>query len=391
MDQERIRCTIIRGGTSKGVYIMKNELPRAPVLRDKVILSIFGSPDLRQIDGLGGADPLTSKLAIIGPPTRKDTDVDYLFGQVSITQALVDYKGNCGNISSGVGPFAIDEGLVDVSYPTTTIRINQVNTKRIIIAEVPVVEGKAAVEGDYRIDGVPGTGARIMLDFSDSAGSVTGELLPTGNVRDRFEIEGLGGLDASIVDAANPVVFVRATDLGLKGTESSKEIDSNSSLLRRIEDIRATVAEAIGIVKDRKTATADSPYIPFIALVSKPSSYVDFVAGKTVDGRALDVVSRLLFMQVMHKTYPVTGTICTGVAAKIPGTIVNEMIPPAAVKETRLRIGHPAGVIEVESIVDEERGRHIIKRAALGRTARRIMEGYVYVRRSVLGGQQVVG
>ena len=175
---------------------------------------------------------------------------------------------------------------MDVSYPTTTIRINQVNTKRIIIAEVPVVEGKAAVEGDYRIDGVPGTGARIMLDFSDSAGSVTGELLPTGNVRDRFEIEGLGGLDASIVDAANPVVFVRATDLGLKGTESSKEIDSSPSLLRRIEDIRATVAEAVGIVKDRKTATADSPYIPFIALVSKPSSYVD-LAGKTVRRRSI--------------------------------------------------------------------------------------------------------
>jgi len=382
-EQRRIRCAIIRGGTSKGIFIMKNELPRDPILRDRIILAIFGSPDVRQIDGLGGADPLTSKLAVIGSPTRDDADVDYIFGQVSITTGMVDYRGNCGNISASVGPFAIDEGLVEAKDPITKVCIHQVNTGRIIIAEVPVVEGKAAVEGDYKIDGVPGSGAKIMLDFADSAGSDTGKLLPTGNVKDTINVEGVGKLEVSIVDAANPVVFCRAADIGLKGTETPREIDSNPSLLRRIEDIRGTAAELIGMVKDKKRASIESPYIPFIAFVSDPATYTNFTTGKLVDAKETDLLSRLLFMQVMHKAYPVTGTICTGVAAKIPGTIVNEVASERAKKETVVRIGHPAGVIEVEAGVEKRGPEFVITRAAIGRTARRIMDGYVYVRRSV--------
>jgi len=381
-----VHCALCRGGTSRGVYIHRNELPSDPSRRDRVILAIYGSPDIRQIDGLGGADPLTSKLAIIGPPTRPDADVDYLFGQVSITKPFVDYRGNCGNISAGVGPFAIDEGLVEPEEPFTNIRIHQVNTKRIIVAEVPTVDGKAAIEGDYKIDGVPTAGAQIKLDFADSAGSATGKLLPTGNVIDELKVESVGRIEASIVDAANPLVFCRMEDVGLKGSETPKEIDSNSGLSKRIEDIRATAAELIGLVKDRKMASAESPYIPFIAMVSEPISYVKFTTGGLVKADDIDLTSRLSFMQQMHKAYPVTGTICTGIAAKIPGTIVNEAFSDRGKKSEEVRIGHPAGTITIEVSVQKVNSDFRVNRATVGRTARRIMEGYVYVPRKVFEG-----
>ena len=206
----------MRAGTSRGLFVMRNELPADPVLRDRAILRMYGSPDIRQIDGIGGADSLTSKLAIIGPSTREGADVDYTFAQISIPAARVDFTGNCGNISSGVGPFAIDQGLVEAVEPVTTVRIHQTNTNCLIIARVPVVNGMAAVEGDYKIDGVPGTGARIELDFSDTAGSLTNRLLPTGNPIDKLEVPGVGAIDVSIVDAGNPCVFVRGPIWGLR-------------------------------------------------------------------------------------------------------------------------------------------------------------------------------
>jgi len=380
--QIMIRCVIYRGGTSKGVIIPRNELPSNPTLRDKVILAIFGSPDPRQIDGLGGADPLTSKVAIVGPSTRPDADIDYLFGQVSITEPIVDYKGNCGNISAAVAAYAVDEGLVEVKEPITKVRIHQVNTGRIIIAEVPVIGGKAAVEGDFSIDGVPGTGAKIMLDWADFGGCVTGKLLPTGNVVDKVYVESIGKIEVSIVDIGNPVVFCRARDIGLKGLETPSEIDSNASLLERIEDIRGTVAEMLGLAKDRKRARFESPYIPFIAFVHEPISYTTYT-GKIVRAQDVDIVSRLIFMQKTHKAYPVTGAVCTAVAAKIEGTIVNEMLSERGKTSMEIKIGHPAGVITVETIVEKRGSEFIVKRAAIGRTARRIMEGYVYVPRRV--------
>ncbi len=248
--QELIKCCIMRGGTSKAIFLLKNDLPKDEELRDKIIRRIFGAPDVREIDGLGGADPLTSKVAIIGRSTRKDCDVDYLFGQVNIVDPMIDYVGNCGNISSAVGPFAIDEGLADAIEPVTKVRIHQVNTNRVIITEVPVKGNKAEVEGSHTILGVPGTGARINLDFADNAGSVTGKLLPTGNVTDVLKVEGVGNVEVSLVDAANPLVFIRAKDLGLTGDETPQERDTNAELLARIEKIRSFAAERIGVVDD---------------------------------------------------------------------------------------------------------------------------------------------
>ena len=381
-DMEMIRCSIMRGGTSKAVFFLENDLPKQQPLRDKVIQAAFGGVDVRQIDGLGGADPLTSKLAVIGPSTREDCDVDYTFGQVSFTAPLVDYKGNCGNISAAVGPYAIDAGLVIPVEPVTTVRIHLTNSDNVIVAEVPVKDGQAATEGDFSISGVPGTNAKITLDFSDTQGSLTGLLLPTGNVKDTLDFGARGKYEVSIVDAGNPLVFITAQSLGMKGTETPDEIEANKPLMDVIEMIRARVAYMIKLVDKEEEAAAQSPYIPFFAIVSKPAGYKCY-NGKEVKPGEVDVVSRLLFMLKMHKTYPGTGTVCTGAAAKIPGTVLWDLLSDAAKDASVIRIGHPAGIIAVEAASELRDGKVFLTRAAFYRTARKIMDGFVYIQKSV--------
>ncbi|MEQ2442002.1 PrpF domain-containing protein [Pseudoflavonifractor sp. CLA-AP-H29] len=383
-EMEALCCAIVRGGTSKGIFIMKNELPADPVLRDKAILAIYGSPDLRQIDGLGGADTLTSKLAIIGPATKEGADVDYTFGQVSITDPFVDYGGNCGNISSAVGPFAIDMGLVEAVEPVTTVRIHLTNTGRILTAQVPVRGGKAAVEGDFAIDGVPGTGARITLDWSDVVGGITGRLLPTGSPRDVIQA---GGRDycVSVVDAGNVVVFIRAEELGLTGTETPAQIDGDQALMDRIEEIRGKVCQKIGLVERWEDARRLTPYQPFFAMVSAPAAHTCF-NGVEVAADQVDVVSRLTFMLKMHKAYPVTGTVATGAVARVQGSVVWDLLSDKAKADGVLRIGHPSGIIPIEALADSAPGRTEIKKLGVYRTARMIMEGQVYVRKEVFHG-----
>jgi 2-methylaconitate cis-trans-isomerase PrpF len=382
--QELIRCTIMRGGTSKGIFFHRNDLPRDEALRDKVIRRVFGAPDLREIDGLGGADPLTSKVAIIGPSTRADCHVDYLFGQVNMAEAMIDWKSNCGNLSSAVGPFAIDEGLIAAAAPVTKVRIHQVNTGKVIVAEVLVRGNRAEVEGDHVIDGVPGSGAKLTLDWADSAGALTGRLLPTGNVVDTLSVEGLGNFEVSLVDAAIPVVFIDAAMLGLKGNESPREIDSNQDLLKKIEKIRSVAAARMGLCKDWEKATREVPYSPFFAVCASPRAYKSWTTGETIPEESVDLVVRLLFMQQMHKTYPVTGTTCTVVAAMIPGTVANRLSRPGVMERGLLRIGHPAGVIAPEGRVVFENGGYLIKRATVDRTARCLMRGYAMIPKSIL-------
>jgi methylitaconate Delta-isomerase len=378
-EQRLVRAVLMRGGTSRGLFLMRRDLPADPDIRDRVILRMYGSPDLRQIDGMGGADSLTSKLAIIGPPTRPDADVDYTFAQVSIPNAFVDYAGNCGNISAGVGPFAVDEGLVEVVEPVTTVRIHQTNTHCMMVAEVPVRNGKARVGGDYHIDGVPGTGARIGIDFSDTAGAVTGRILPTGNAMDRIDVPGVGPIDVSIVDAATPCVFVRAADFGLKGTETPAQIDADRDLNDRIERVRGAVTVIMGLVKKWEDAATQSPYLPFFVLVSPPADYITFNTGDLVRAGEVDFVARLLFMLKMHKAYAVTGLVCTGAAARIPGTIVFEAARPETRDRPLVRFGHPAGVIDADVRVEIQGESVKLVRALVGRTARRIMEGHILV------------
>ena len=384
--QELVRCTIMRGGTSKGIFFHRNDLPKDPDLRDKIIRRVFGAPDFREIDGLGGADPLTSKVAVIGPSTREDCDVDYLFGQVNMAEPMIDWKSNCGNISSAVGPFAIDEGYVDAVEPVTKVRIHQVNTRRVIVAEVPVKGNRAEVEGNHRIDGCPGTGAKIILDWADSAGGLTGKLLPTGNTTDTLDVEGEGKFEVSLLDAGIPVVFIRAEALGLKGSETPQEIDANKKLLARIEKIRSVAAQAMGLCRDWRKATHEVPYSPFFAICAPPIPYTDWTTGEKIPAEAVDLVVRLLFMQVMHKTYPVTGTVCTVAAAMTPGTIANRLSRPEIIQKGELRIGHPAGVITPEGRVEIQGNKYLLKRATVDRTARCLMRGYALIPKSVVRG-----
>lgn len=376
-DMNTIRCSIVRGGTSKGIYILENELPKEPKLRKKVIQAVFGSPDPRQIDGLGGADTLTSKLAIVGPSDREDADVEYTFAQVGIDRDVVDYGGNCGNISSGVGPFAIDAGLVKAVEPVTTVRIYQTNTDCILKAEVPVKDGKACTSGDFHIDGVPGTGAKITMDFSDTTGSATGKLLPTGRAVDFVQV-GEVVYPVSIVDAGNPLVFIAAESLGLKGNESAAQIDADKALLKKIEDIRSRAAVMIGMGETPEEVTQNSPYAPFFAIVSQPQAY-ETPTGDFIPAEAVDLVSRLLFMQKMHKTYPGTGAVCTAAAIRIPGSIPYKKLRRSADEEKLIHIGHPAGIMDVESVSHMEDGEVKIDKLAFYRTARKIMDGCVYI------------
>ena len=380
-EQIKIPCVIYRGGTSKAVFVKENDLPRESVTRDTIIRAIMGGGDKREIDGLGGADILTSKFAIIGPASRDDADIDYTFAQVGIEKPWVSYELNCGNISSATGPYAIEEGFVRALEPITRVRVHNTNTRKVLVNEVPVRDRKPAVEGDYSIDGVPGTGVKIMLDYSETWGTLGGEVLPTGNVRDKLKIKNLGEIAVSIVDIANPTVFVKAEELGLKGTELPGDFSGgiNSREIEQVELIREAAWKLIGM----KVGTV----IPFFVVVGNPASYRSFTTSESISAKDVSFVARhvgrALAPTGMHKAYAGTGSVSTSVAAMIEGTVVSDVCSDEA-KETKIvRIGHPSGTIDVEAEIEKLGGSWNVRRVAYGRTARRILEGYVYVRRSI--------
>jgi len=374
-----IRMAIVRGGTSKGLFILRNDLPSDEKERDKVILQLFGSPDLRQIDGLGGAHILTSKVAIVGPPTHKDATVDYLFGQVAINLPGVDYAANCGNLSAAVGPFALFRGLVEPKEAMVSIRIHMVNVGRVITARFPVEGGQLKTTGDYSIDGVPGMAARIDLDYAQLGGGILKKgLLPTGNVRDTFQIERVGNLEASVVDAGNVGVFVRASDLGILPGMSFQNLEE-PTLTRRIEDVRAQFAEHLGLICDRRTFDSALLCNPFLILVAPPCSYPNYLTGKNVEGESVDIVCRLQTNATWHKAYAVTGTIATGAAARVKGSIVYEAMRSAAHNEPVVRIGHPAGVIDIKVAVSNSGNMWTLREAWVARTARILADGWAFL------------
>ncbi|MBW2481671.1 MAG: 3-methylitaconate isomerase [Deltaproteobacteria bacterium] len=377
--QRRLPAVYMRGGTSKAVFFHDNHLPRDPAIRDRVILAAFGSPDpnRRQVDGMGGAISSTSKVAIISRAKDPEYDVVYNFGQVSIDRPSIDYKGNCGNISSAVGPFAVDEGLVNVEEPVTTVRIHQKNTDTLIVAEVPVKDGRYNEEGAYVISGVPGTGGKIALHFSEPGGAVTGKLFPTGNVIDSLDVPGLGSIRCTVIDAANPLVLVAARDLGLTGIEIG-EIDSRADIREQLEAIRSRATVIMGCAATVEEASLSWPTVPRIAFVSAPRPYTD-LNGTQIDASKIDLVARVISMGMLHKAFAVTSAIPAAGAARVEGTIVDEIIGHGALEKEFIRLGHPGGVIEVGV---ELKGQGVgckYSKAMLGRTARRLMEGYVLV------------
>ena len=366
-DMIRIPVVLYRGGTSKGVFFKENDLPVDPQLRDRIICAVFGSPDKRQIDGLGGADPLTSKVAIIGPPSRPDADVDYTFGQVDIGSANIYYGGVCGNISAAVGPYAVDEGLVRAAEPSTRIRVHSKNIGRIIEALVPTRDNRVVASGDFAIDGVPGTGAKIELNWVDTVGANTGRLLPTGNPQDRLEVEGYDPVTVSLVDVGNVGLFIRAADLGLRGTEGPDEVDPDAELLKRIAAIEAAAYKKIG-------------RYAFLTFVSEAQNYTDYTTGHEIAAADVDYLVRMIFMGKMHKTYAASMINCCGTASVVPGTVVNEVTSPEPSRTGIVRMGHPAGKAELETQVEVAGTAINIRKILVNRTARRLMEGYAYIK-----------
>src|SRR5690606_26914895 len=314
-----------------------------------LLLAVMGSPDRRQIDGLGGADKLTSMAAIMGPPTRKDSDVSYLFGQVGITVPQVEFNVNCGNLTAAAAVYAIEEGLVAARDGTTRVRIHNVNTDKIITADVPVANGRPLVAGDLAIDGVPGTGAPIALNFGDAAGAITGHLLPLGAPQSVLAVPGLGDVPISVVDCANLVIFIAAETLGMRGAEAPAEVDGNPDLIGKINAVRRAVAHRLGFGDyfDSRPAAAT----PFCVIVSPPSEYASFGTGQPVPAGSMDIVCRQFAAGSVSRAYAATVTACTGVAARLEGTVLHNMLAADVHGRPRLRIGHPSGIIEVESSI----------------------------------------
>jgi 2-methylaconitate cis-trans-isomerase PrpF len=374
MRQQRIPAVYMRGGTSRCLAFHEQDLPAAGPERDAILLAALGSPDPngRQLDGLGGGISSLSKAIIIGPPTLPGADVDYTFAQVEVRKAVVDYAGNCGNCSSAVGPFAIDEGLVAAREGETLVRIHNTNTKKLIVAHVPVADGQAAVTGDFELAGVAGRGARIALDFVDPGGAGTGRLLPTGRARDV-----VASVEVSCVDATNPVVFVRARDVGLTGAEMPAVIDADPDLGARLETLRVEAGARMGM--------AGSAAVPKIAVVAPPADYTA-LDGTGHRARDFDVLGRAISMGNCHRAFPLTVAMCLAVAARIPGSVVFECLPGGtgalteqATRSHDVRLGHPSGVLPIAARVDSERGEPRAQTVTVYRTARRLMEGFVRV------------
>lgn len=373
MYMKKYPCVYMRGGTSKAVIFHKKDLPADESQWDEIFLKVMGTPDVKQIDGMGGTVSSTSKIAVIAPSQRPDADVDYTFRQVDILIPNVDKKANCGNISSAVGPFAIDEGLVEAKEPVTVVRVFNTNTKKLIEEHVRVKDGRAMVYGDAEIRGVPGTGSRIDMYFLDPAGAATGKLLPTGKAKESMDVPGYGEIEVSIVDCSNTIVFIRAKDLGITGKELT-ELNGNKDVMEHIERIRCIAAERCGFVAHWEEARTKSTSLPKVSIISEPQDYVD-IEGNQTPRDTMDVCVRAISVGALHKAYPITVTIGTGAAARIPGTIVNELVKPAPEQST-IRLGHASGVTAVDIVME---GDKIIK-GGVTRTARRIMDGYVYVR-----------
>jgi 2-methylaconitate isomerase len=382
MKQIGLRAVFMRGGTSKAVMFRAEDLPRERARWAPIFLGVIGSPDAngRQLDGMGGGISSLSKVCVIGAPTRPDADVDYTFAQVSVTGATVDYSGNCGNMSSAVGPFAVDEGLVKAAGDETVVRIHNTNTKKIIVSRFAMDGGLAAVDGDFILPGVAGTGAPVRLEFLEPGGAGTGRLLPTGNVVDRLEVAGAGTVEASLIDAANPCVFVAAEALGMTGIEMPDELDANRALLERLEAIRVAASLRMGIAGTAAEA-ASKPSIPKVAIVTGPRA-APTLAGDRIDAAAADITVRMISIGQPHRAVPLTGAMCLAVASRIPGSVAQRVARAAGSTETPVRIAQPSGLTVVGAAVRCSDDGWIADHATVYRTARRLMEGVVLVRAS---------
>ncbi|MBK6744096.1 MAG: 2-methylaconitate cis-trans isomerase PrpF [Hydrogenophilales bacterium] len=389
LPQVKVPATYMRGGTSKGVFFRLQDLPAAAQVpgaaRDALLLRVIGSPDPygKQIDGMGGATSSTSKTVILSMSSKPEHDVDYLFGQVSIDKAFVDWSGNCGNLSSAVGPFAIQAGLVDASripsHGMATVRIWQANIGKTIIAHVPMVDGQVQETGDFELDGVTFPAAEVQLEFLDPADEGEGEgggaMFPTGNLVDDLVVPGLCALKATLINAGIPTIFVDADAIGYTGTELQDAINGDAKALAMFENLRAHGALRMGLIKNLGEATKRQ-HTPKIAFVAPPADYVSS-SGKPVAAQDIDLLVRALSMGKLHHAMMGTAAVAIGTAAAIPGTLVN--LAAGGGTRSAVRFGHPSGTLRVGAEATLVNGAWVVKKAIMSRSARVLMEGWVRV------------
>jgi hypothetical protein len=363
------RAAFIRGGTSKALVFHDRDLPVGRAERDALFLRAMGSPDPygRQLDGMGGGISSLSKVCVVGPSTRADADVDYAFAQVQVDRAVVDHSGNCGNMSSAIGPFAVEEGLVEAGDGEATVRIHNVNTGKVIVSRFAVRGGRSVVEGDYRIQGVSGTGAPVRLDFLDPGGAATGLLLPTGRVLDEPGV--------SLVDAGNPVVFADAGDLGLTATELPDVIEGDAALMARLESLRRAGSVRMGLTGSVEAA-GERRMTPFVAFVAPPAGYRT-LSGEMVQAGEVDLLVRFLSNGRAHRVLPLTGALCTAIASQLPDSVAYRHTGPRR-PGTPIRLGSPSGVLEVDASVSTTDGTPHADFATVYRTTRRLFTGFVH-------------
>ena len=386
--QIKIAATYMRGGTSKGVFFRLQDLPEAAQVpgaaRDALLLRVIGSPDPygKQIDGMGGATSSTSKTVILSKSSKPDHDVDYLFGQVSIDSAFVDWSGNCGNLSASVGPFAISNGLIDASRVPrdgmATVRIWQANIGKTIIAHVPMTKGLVQETGDFELDGVTFPAAEVQLEFMDPAAEeegAGGAMFPTGNRVDDLEVPGIGTLKVTMINAGIPTIFVNADAIGYTGAELQEAINSDPAALARFETIRAHGALRMGLIKDLSEA-AKRQHTPKVAFVARPVEYLSS-SGKQVAANDVDLLVRAMSMGKLHHAMMGTAAVAIGAAAAIPGTVVNTAAGGG--EREAVRFGHPSGTLRVGAQASEVNGVWVVKKAIMSRSARVLMEGWVRV------------
>ena len=383
MTQLRIPAVYMRGGTSKGVFFLADDLPSDREKRDRILLRVMGSPDPygKQLDGMGGATSSTSKVVIVSRSARPGCDVDYLFGQVAIDAPVIDWSGNCGNLTAAVGAFAISAGLVNASVDgAAAVRIWQANIGKKIIAHVPMRRGEVQESGSFRLDGIAFPAAEVKLEFIDPAGegdpSGAGATFPTGREIDLLEIPGLGAIEATLINAGNPTIFVAAGSLGMAGTELQPDVNGRKELLDLAEAVRSRGAVAMGLAPTPEEATAKRPHTPKIALLAKPAGYTAS-DGSHVDPESIDLLARIFSMGKLHHAMTGTGAVAIAAAAAIPGTIVHRLSPISA--EGSVRFGHPSGTLSVGAEAVHQDGRWVIRKVIVSRSARRLMEGWVRI------------
>lgn len=384
MRQLRIPAVYMRGGTSKGVFFLAHDLPSDPAERDRILLRVIGSPDRygKHTDGMGGATSSTSKVVILSKSAREGFDVDYRFGQVAIDAPMIDWSGNCGNLSAAVGPCALGLGLVaGPANGTATVNIWQANIGKKIVNHVPMRDGEVVELGGFELDGVAFPAAEVKVEFLDPAADEDGEgagggMFPTGNRIDTLDVPGIGRIEATLIDAGNPTIFVDAGRLGLKGTELQGDVNGDKALLARAEAVRALGAVTMGLVATPEEATAQRPHTPKLAFVARPAGYTAS-DGRPVEAGSIDLLARIFSMGVLHHAMTGTGAVAIAAAAAIPGTIVSRLAPAGA--DGRVRFGHPSGTLSVGAEAREEGGQWTVSKVMMSRSARRLMEGWVRV------------